>query len=158
MALIAMHYRFIGLSERADECARTSGLLFAVPAVGADLRRIDADRLDHALERLIAQRVETHILADGLEQHFPRSVDASAYSSRCCWPSSPSSCCTTRRAIRSISDLLLEKFRYLQLNMMGGQAERMCTAFAPEHKGTRPFRAAAYRARWSRPRTGAPCP
>lgn len=70
MALIAMHYRFIGLSERAVECARTSELLFAVPAVGADLRRIDADRLDHALERLIAQRVEAHIFANGLEQAF----------------------------------------------------------------------------------------
>ena len=57
---------------RRNERARTnwSGLLFAVPTVGADLRRIDADRLDHALERLIAQRVEAHIFADGLEQAF----------------------------------------------------------------------------------------
>ena len=30
-----------------------------------------------------------------------------------------------------MSERLLEKLRYLQLNMMGGQAERMCTSSAP---------------------------
>ena len=30
-----------------------------------------------------------------------------------------------------MSERLLEKLRYLQLNMMGGQAERMCTSVAP---------------------------
>ena len=31
-----------------------------------------------------------------------------------------------------MSDLLLEKLRYLQPNMMGGQAERMWTSLAPD--------------------------
>ena len=63
--------------------------------------------------------------------HWPRSVELSAYSSRCFCPSSPSSSCTTRRAMSSISERLREKLRYLQPNMMGGQAERMCTSEAP---------------------------
>ena len=31
-----------------------------------------------------------------------------------------------------MSELPREKFRYLQLYMIGGQAERMCTSFAPD--------------------------
>ena len=34
--------------------------------------------------------------------------------------------------MRSISDLLDEKLRYLQLYMMGGHALRICTSAAPE--------------------------
>ena len=63
MALIAMHYRFIGLSERADECARTSGLLFAVPAVGAHFVPVQADRLQQAIQRLVAKRTEVELFA-----------------------------------------------------------------------------------------------
>ena len=37
-----------------------------------------------------------------------------------------------RLARSSLSELLLEKFRYLQPYMIGGQAERMCTSAAPD--------------------------
>ena len=60
-----------------------------------------------------------------LSMHWPRSVEESAYSSRWFWPSSPSSSWMVRRASSSMSELLREKFRYLQPYMMGGQAERM---------------------------------
>ena len=44
---------------------------------------------------------------------------------------SPSSLRMVRRAMRSYSDVEREKFRYLQPNMLGGQARRTCTSFAP---------------------------
>ena len=61
----------------------------------------------------------------------PRSVFPSEYSAICFSPSSPSSSTITRRAISSMSELDLEKFRYLHAYMIGGQALRICTSFAP---------------------------
>ena len=46
-------------------------------------------------------------------------------------PSSPSNSTITRLAINSISFFADEKLRYLQPYIIGGQAERMWTAFAP---------------------------
>ena len=89
---------------------------------------------------------------------LPRSVELSAYSSRCSSPSGPSSSRTTRRAMRSWSDFPREKLRYLQLNMIGGpggahmhlRPRRRC------RESRRSYRAAC-RARWSRPPKAGAC-
>ena len=56
---------------------------------------------------------------------WPRSVEASLYSSICLKPSSPSSSIIVLLVMRSISDVPLEKLRNLQPYIMGGHAERI---------------------------------
>ena len=105
---------------------------------------------------LVAQRVEAHILADGLAAGIFRArcrrvgvlVTGAAGPHRL-----PAAAPRGARSDPSRT-CCVEKLRYLQLNMMGGQAERMCTSVAPELvEEARPSRAAACRARWNRPRT-----
>lgn len=44
-----------------------SELLAAVPTVGANLRGVDADGLEHAGQTLVAQGIEAELLADALK-------------------------------------------------------------------------------------------
>ena len=95
------------------------GLFFAGPAVGADFGWVDAGRFEHAISGLVSQESKPSFSQMVRSMHFPRSVEESAYSSRCFWPSSPSSSWMTRRRN--------------QVHL--GFAAREAQVFAAEHNG-----------------------
>ncbi len=112
---------------------RETWLFFAGPAVGADFGWVDAGAFEHAISGLVSQESKPSFRrwcaactfrARWKNRRIPRDASGLRHALELLDD--------TRREIRSISDLLLEKLRYLQLNIMGGQAERIWTSLAPE--------------------------
>ena len=60
----------VGSGARVRRIRHPAGayLLLAGPAVRAHLLAVDADGVKHAVKRLVVQRVEAHLLADGAQQ------------------------------------------------------------------------------------------
>ena len=56
------------ISRHIKNIFQEKELLFARPAIGADLIAVQADGFQHAVQALIAQRVEAELLADALKQ------------------------------------------------------------------------------------------
>jgi hypothetical protein len=52
----------------ADESGIQASLFAAVPAIRAQTLGIQADRLEHAIERLESERVESELVADALQE------------------------------------------------------------------------------------------
>ena len=114
------------MTKQAAESHKRSGglfyvwteqlLLFSVPAICTNFIPVDADGLEKTFERLIAEGVKAHFLANRMEQTFASFSGG------------------VRIFIQMGLSLvaLLEKFKYLQLYIIGGQAERIWTSEAWE--------------------------
>ena len=109
---------YCGILSRHHLCATSITGKFIADATGLDIEYMLPGDVGGVEQ--IASRIA-----------LPRGVFESLYSSKWLSPSSPSSSTMIRRVISSISPVALEKLRYLQPYIMGGQAERICTARAP---------------------------